>query len=178
MEARIALLRGVNVGSVKLLMADLKRLAEAEGLANPRTLLQSGNLVFESDREPVELERVLEAAIAGHMGRAIDVLVRTADEWTATLEANPFVEEARADPAHTLVTALKREPTPEAIAALEAMFTGPERAAVVGRAMYLVYPVDVGNSKLAGPVLERKLGVRGTARNWNTAQKLRALCTE
>ena len=51
----------------------------------------------------------------------------------------------------------------------------PERAAVGGREVWLYYPAGAGTSKLINEVIERKLGVRGTARNWNTVSKLAAL---
>jgi enamine deaminase RidA (YjgF/YER057c/UK114 family) len=47
MTTHIGLLRAVNLGSHnKVAMADLRALVGALGLAQPRTLLQSGNLVF------------------------------------------------------------------------------------------------------------------------------------
>ena len=44
-----------------------------------------------------------------------------------------------------------------------------------GREAYFTYPDGIGDSKLTIAVIERKLGARGTARNWNTVLKLGAL---
>ena len=52
---------------------------------------------------------------------------------------------------------------------------GRERVRVAGRHAWLVYPDGVGRSKLTTAIIEAKLGARGTARNWNTVLKLRAL---
>jgi uncharacterized protein (DUF1697 family) len=38
-----------------------------------------------------------------------------------------------------------------------------------------VYPDGIGRSNLTGALIEKKLGTRGTARNWNTVLKLRNL---
>jgi uncharacterized protein (DUF1697 family) len=38
-----------------------------------------------------------------------------------------------------------------------------------------MYPEGIGTSKLTGAVIEKSLGVRGTARNWNTVLKFTAL---
>jgi uncharacterized protein (DUF1697 family) len=46
---------------------------------------------------------------------------------------------------------------------------------VVGRQGYFVYPDGVGNSRLTITLIEKKLGTRGTGRNWNTVLKLAAL---
>jgi uncharacterized protein (DUF1697 family) len=44
-----------------------------------------------------------------------------------------------------------------------------------GRQAYIVYPDGIGESKLTITVIEKKLGSRGTGRNWNTVLKLGAL---
>jgi uncharacterized protein (DUF1697 family) len=38
-----------------------------------------------------------------------------------------------------------------------------------------VYPEGVGSSRLTTALIEKKLGTRGTARNWNTVLKLGAM---
>ena len=58
--------------------------------------------------------------------------------------------------------------------ALNAAITGPEIARADGRHLYMVFPDGMGNSK-AAPLIEKLLGARGTARNWNTVTKLAAL---
>ena len=83
MSERICLLRGVNVGGVKVPMAELKAIAVEAGFANPRTLLASGNLVIESDADPTDVEARLEKGIAAHFGRPIEVIVRTPPQWAA-----------------------------------------------------------------------------------------------
>ena len=62
-----------------------------------------------------------------------------------------------------------------AVAALRAAAVGPELIKVAGREAYITYPAGIGGSKLTAAVIERKLGTRGTARNWNTVLKLAAL---
>ena len=91
MTAFIALLRAVNVGGTgKLAMADLKALCEAAGFENPRTYIQSGNVVFASRLGEAKVKATLEAALAKHMGKPVGVLVRSAKEMEAVLSANPF----------------------------------------------------------------------------------------
>jgi uncharacterized protein (DUF1697 family) len=176
MTVAIALLRAVNVGGRSLKMADLVTLAGDMGFEAPRTLLQSGNLVFETAEAPdAGLERRLEAEAAARFGYQIDFIVRSAAEWRALIARNPFGDAARDDPSHLLVMPLKTAPPDSAIEALRAAIRGREQAALFDRAVYLVYPDGIGPSKLTTQVIERRLETRGTARNWNTALKLAAM---
>ncbi len=76
-EHRIVLFRGMNTGGVRAPVGEQRVMAEAMGLNNPRTLLASGNLVVESDRDPGELEADIEAAMLDRFGLKIAVVVRT-----------------------------------------------------------------------------------------------------
>ena len=111
----VALLRGVNVGGNKgVPMSELKAVATALSLGDPRTLLQSGNLVFSaSDPKTADLERRLEAGIAERIGVKTEVCVRTAATWRRLVEANPFPEAAKDDPSHLLLIAFKSPPSPD-----------------------------------------------------------------
>jgi uncharacterized protein (DUF1697 family) len=176
MADRIALFRAVNVGGgTKLEMAALRESAVALGLADARTLLQSGNLLFGGgDRSPAGLERALEAACAERHGLSTDVMVRSAEEWRAVLAANPFESEARDDPSHLLIFVLKSPVDAAAVEALQRSIVGPELVRGSGREVYITYPDGIGRSKLTNIVIEKRLGTRGTGRNWNTALKIAA----
>ena len=88
--AYAALLRGINVGGVKLLMTDLARLCAGEGLDCVKTYIASGNVVFTSQKKEAAVRAALERRLEAHMGKPIPVLVRTAGELAATVAANPF----------------------------------------------------------------------------------------
>ena len=84
LSPHIALLRAVNVGGRKLLMAELRDWAEELGLRDVRTLLQSGNLLFRGPAAAdADLEARLEADARKTFGMTIDFVVRTAGEWDA-----------------------------------------------------------------------------------------------
>jgi uncharacterized protein (DUF1697 family) len=176
----IALLRAVNVaGYGKIAMSDLRAAVAKMGLADVRTLLNSGNLIFRGDRRtPTQLEHFLEVEAAKRLGLKTDFFIRTAAELNAIVARNPFRKEAERDPAHLLALFLKNEPGPKQIAALDAAIAGPERFRVDGRSAYVVYPAGIGNSKVTTALLDRKLETRGTGRNWNTVLKLAALVQE
>lgn len=180
MSAYVALLRAINVGGRNLVaMSDLRDLLGALGFADARSLLQSGNLVFQSDRRTsAMLERLLEVETEKRFELAVDYLVRTADEWETLIASNPFPDEAERDPSHLVVTFLKKAPDAKDIKALQAAIRGPEIVHCRGKELYVVYPAGIGRSKLTNTLIERELGARGTGRNWNTVLKLAALARE
>jgi uncharacterized protein (DUF1697 family) len=174
--AFVALLRAVNLAGKNMIsMADLKAVAEGVGLRAPRTLLQSGNLVFESDaRSSAALEKLLEGVLLRELGLTTPVVVRSASAWRASVAENPFPGEARKDPARLLLMPLKGKPVAGGLARLTRAILGREQVKLTGSALYLIYPDGVGRSKLTSALIEKKIGVSGTARNWNTVQKLLA----
>ncbi|HEU4642538.1 MAG TPA: DUF1697 domain-containing protein [Gemmatimonadaceae bacterium] len=177
MTTHIALLRAINVGgNSKVAMADLRALFTELGFADPRTLLQTGNVVFGGGRRSsATLERLLEQEMEQRLALRTDFFIRTAAEWERVIAGNPFPDAAKRDPGHLLVMFLKDAPGAERAEALRKAITGREIAGVDGRHAYLVYPDGVGRSRLTTALIERTLGTRGTGRNWNTVCKLAAL---
>jgi uncharacterized protein (DUF1697 family) len=177
MTTYIALLRAVNLAGLnRISMGDLRDLAAALGLHDVKTLLQSGNIVFRSTVSSTEkLERLLQDATAKQLDVSTDFFVRTAAEWQAVIAANPFPDLAKNDPGHLVVMPLKDVPARAAVAALQSAIKGREVVRARGREAFITYPDGQGRSKLTIALIERHLGTRGTARNWNTALKLAAL---
>jgi uncharacterized protein (DUF1697 family) len=177
MPIHIALLRGINVGGRKLVsMSDLRDLFEALRFRDVKSLLQSGNLIFQSDRRTgAALEGLLEVETKKRLDVSVDYFVRTAEEWESIVARNPFPEEAKLDPSHLVVLFLKEAPEAKNVKALQAAIRGPEIVRALGKQLYIVYPAGIGDSKLTNAVIERTLGLRGTGRNWNTVLKVAAL---
>ncbi|MGH7507983.1 MAG: DUF1697 domain-containing protein [bacterium] len=177
MTRYIGLLRAVNLGGRnRVVMPGLRDLLTRLGFDDPRTILQSGNVVFGcARRRALDLESVLEAEIEKRLKVGTDCCVRSADEWGEVVARNPFPKEAKHDPGHLVVMVLKDRPTGEAMQELQAAITGSEVVRVEGRQAYVVYPDGIGRSRLTNAVIEKKLRTRGTGRNWNTILKLNAL---
>jgi uncharacterized protein (DUF1697 family) len=174
----IALLRAVNVAGRNMVgMADLKEMSGALGLGNPRTLLQSGNLLFDSNKKPAVLEKLLTGAAKTRLGVETTFFVRTCTEWQEIIAANPYPDQARADPGHLVLMVLGAAPDQKQVAALRAAIRGRETVEAHGRQAYVVYPDGIGRSKLTVPLIEKHLGTPATGRNWNTVLKLAALAT-
>ena len=173
----VALLRAVNVSGTKpVAMPALCKLLTGLGLDEVRSLLQSGNVVFScSTAANAALEAKLEAALVKNMGVQTEFFVRSAREWAAIIAANPYPDAARDDPGRLVLMTFKSAPSAKDVEALRAAITGRETLTAAGKQAYIIYPDGQGTSKLTNAVIGRKLGVIGTARNWNTVLKLAAL---
>ena len=73
---------------------------------------------------------------------------------------------------------LKSAANAKDVKAVQAAMAGSEIIRGDGRQVYIVYPDGIGRSRLTNVLLEKKLGIRGTARNWNTVLKLAAFADE
>jgi uncharacterized protein (DUF1697 family) len=169
----VSMLRGVNVGGHGRLKMDAVQEAYAAlGLRDVRTLLQSGNVVFSSRlKDRAALAKRISQEIERRLDLQIEVVIRTLDEIRKVVERGPVLS-PRADRAKLLVMFLAGVPDAKGQAALLKEHKGPEMIEVRGPEIYLYYPDGVGRSKLTGALLENKLKVAGTARNWNTLTKL------
>ena len=175
MPTYISLIRGINVGGHNMIpMAALKALHEELGFENVRTHLQSGNVLFTTKRAaaPKQLEKKIAGAIAKHADKEIAVIVRTPDELRDAIRRNPFPEWAERDPSHLVIVFLSDEPGSAAKKAIAEVTI--EQLELLGRELYVNYGAGsgMGTSKLTNVLIEKKLGVRGTARNWNTINRL------
>src|SRR5215218_4676897 len=173
----VALLRAVNLGQYQQVsMPALTQVLAELGFDEPRTLLQSGNVVFGTQRRSTaQLERTLAAEVERSLGIATDFFVRTAPEWEQVVAGNPFKKEAKLDPGHLVVIVLKDEPARQFAIDLQAAINGSEAIHVQGRHAYIKYPDGIGRSRLTTALIEKKLCTRATGRNWNTVLKLQAL---
>lgn len=172
MSHRIILFRGMNTGGVRAPVVEQRAMAEAMGLGNPRTLLASGNLVVESDRDPATLETDIEAAMLDRFGLTIAAMVRTNTKWAELIAANPLPAQARADPSRLLVMIMKDGAPSEAVETVRGFAVGDEQLIETPYALWFWHPDGIGKSKMAEKAGQVRLLGMGTARNWNTVLKL------
>ena len=179
MPTYAALLRGINVGRNKRIgMADLRALVESLGHESVRTHLQSGNIVFDTpQRSAKPLEGALEKAIAAELGMDVTVIVRRSDELAAVVDASPF-EGRTDDPKQLHVAFLSEAPKAAAVKGFGAEDFAPDELEVIGREVHLLYPKGYARTKLTNAVLEKRLGVRATSRNWRTVTALADLTSK
>jgi len=171
-----ALLRGINVGGVKVDMADLHAIFAGLGYVGISTYLRSGNVLFGTEAPRTALAADIEARIDREIGVRTTVLLRTCEELVALAAGNPFLDR-EPDPTKLHVTFLAEEPGRGRAAGLAALAADGEEVAVVGREVYLHCPHGYGRTKLNNSAIERRLAVKATTRNWRTVTALRGLAT-
>jgi uncharacterized protein (DUF1697 family) len=170
---QVALLRAVNVGGRQLPMKPLAALFASLGAEDVRTYVQSGNVVFAGGGRGLARD-ALERAIEAELGLTVTVLLRTRRELAAVVDANPFLASG-ADPAALHVTFLAERPEAARVRELPRE-SGPDELRVHGREVYVHCPNGYGRTKLNNTLVEKRLGVAATTRNWRTVTTLLALC--
>lgn len=176
----VALLRGINVGGNRLIkMADLKEMFEAMKFKNVSTYIQSGNVLFDAKETDTDaLRKKIEKALEKDLGYSVDIYLRSKEEMAAIVEYDAFKKMKAGEDAKVYVAFLSDTPTKAQIKAVEEASNETETFHVHKTELYLVSnrkPGDVFN--IDTPV-KKLLGMKNTARNWNTTQKLYALMTK
>lgn len=177
MGTYVALLHSIVLGpGRRLAMADLRSLAEELGFDRPRTLVATGNLVFEADEGDARaLEARLEPAFAARFDKHIDIVVRSASAWRRLAAGNPYLEAAEAAPASVHVRVMRAPLAASIVDDLERYRSGREAIAVVDGDLWLHFPHGFGGSRLGAALTPRRAGGVGTVRNWNTVRRLAAM---
>jgi len=179
LQTMIALLAGINVGgNRKVPMADLRALATKLGYSQVETYIASGNLVFRTTQTPVECEVALEAAIEKKLGFFVDVVVRTAAEWSALAKLDPLAPLSATQGSLAYLLLTKKPHLPTAVKAIRERAAAGERVEERPGALFIHYPKGAGTTKLSPAFLDKAAGSKVTARNWNTVLALEAMAAK
>lgn len=173
MTTSIALLRGINVGGHRLIkMADLKAMFVGMGFDAVQTYIQSGNVIFRAAEPEQLLRQRLERQIELTFGFPVTVALRTAGELARLLANCPFAPDSLPEDASLYVALLADTPLQAGVERLLATRTAPDECQVIGREAYLLYRQSMRATQLTNNLLESKLGVAATSRNWRTITTL------
>jgi uncharacterized protein (DUF1697 family) len=180
MPVLISMLRGVNLGGHnKIKMDALRALYESLKFEDPRTYIQSGNVIFRSkEKNTATLAKKIQTAIERSFGFRPEVILRTPDELRSAIAATPFPAHRNLHPSKILITFLAADPGPEAQSTLLTFKAYPEELHLKGRELYIYFPNGAGKSKLPWSKLDKLLQTTGTARNWNSVTKMLAIAEE
>jgi uncharacterized protein (DUF1697 family) len=180
MSTLISMIRGINVGGNRpIKMERLKELYRALGFADPRSYLQSGNLVCEVAASKARGHgEAVERRILRDCGFEVSVAVRSSKEMSAALAGNPLARRASVDPKFLHATFLIRPGDGASLGGVSLPLGAGEDAVLVGDIVYLYCPNGYGNTKINNTFFERKLGLRATTRNWQTVTALEKMARE
>lgn len=93
MQKYTAFLRGINVGKIRIKMADLRAAFENMNCEEVKTFLQSGNVVFNSDKNRTELKSILEKGLAETFNYEAYVLLYKYEELSSFISNYPMERE-------------------------------------------------------------------------------------
>lgn len=174
MRTYIALLRGINVsGQKKVKMADLRQMLQRLGFQEVTTYIQSGNIVLKSDETQIgAIENKITQGINDAFGFEVPILVKPKREIQNILENNPFdnAEDIEANSIYFVL--LKEMPESSLIEFFNKEKYDSERFAIIDKCVYLCCKNGYGKAKLNNNLIERKLKVSATTRNYRTMTKL------
>lgn len=172
----VAFLRGINVGGhVLIKMVDLKSAFEKIGFKNVRTVLASGNVVFESELTDTKaLTKEIESSLKKAFEKDISVILRSSDDLNKLQSSEPFKGITMTPSIRLYVTFLSKKTGPRTITLPYTSFQNEFR-------ILHATPTDVFSvldlSKGKGTpdvmnILENEFGPYVTTRNWNTVLKI------
>ena len=172
MTRYLALLGSINIGGNRVKMVDLKAALADEGLQDLETVAASGNVILTDTREPYSIEMQLEQILADRFGFKSCVMVRTQPQVQEAVDDNPFHGVGSDKMVHSIF--LSDQPQPGRFEDFneERKSKGDETLALGDRVLFLNYVHGVSNSDITGKLLERRLGVKGTARNMNSLKNI------
>ena len=175
----VGLFRGINVGRAKrLAMADLRALLQSLGYGGVRTLLNSGNAVFDAPTAATAASHAqrIRAAVAEQLGVDALLIVKPAADIAAAVAGNPLAG-LGLNPSSLLVALTQDAASLQALGGLAGGDWGEEALLIGAHAAYLHCPMGLMESRLALALL-RELAESGTTRNWATLEKINALLVE
>ncbi|MBM7710474.1 DUF1697 domain-containing protein [Enterococcus xiangfangensis] len=174
----LALFRGINVGGKNTVkMKELKELFSELGFTDVSSYIQSGNILFTTDKNISEFSKEVADAFTHRFGFSVPIMYRTKAEMLILRDRLPFTAEEiaeaeRQDPkmVHLYVYFSTASMSQQEVSGIG------ERAVVKDRDIYYLTEQSIRLSKLTTKL--NKLSDGLTARNWKTVLRLTALLEE
>ena len=169
-----ALLRAINVGGRTVRMTELCALFEQARLTNVRSVIASGNVLFDARAaDAAALEKRIEGALRKGLGYDVETFVRTPDELDAVVAHDPFDASDPVLDSHSVHVIFMRSPIlPDRAAKIVALGTDYDEFHVFGREVFWRTRGRSSDSEIKPSAIARAFGDPGTARNITTVRKL------
>ncbi len=173
----VALLRGINVGgNNKIAMPALKECFEASGFAAVSTYINSGNVVFEAQKQKQDvLTRKVEEIVSDTFGLPISVVLRSRSQFARVVSDAP--EGFGSEPAAFRydVMFLKEPLTAREVMRTIALKEGVDAAWPGTGVVYFSRLTARATQSRLNRIASMPVYKQMTIRNWNTTTKLAAL---
>lgn len=168
MKKYIAFLRGINVGNIRIKMTDLTFAFEKMGFEAVKTYLQTGNVVFESDKKIMEIKTILENGLSETFKYEAFVLLYNFDFLAEIIAQYPH---ERGENHHAYVIFVDSEPMIEELKSIAQRMDEP-----ISLGNQVIYWKVIKGESLATPfskiIAKAKYKKNTTVRNINTLEKM------
>ncbi len=175
MNRYVAFLRGINVsGHHKVPMAELRQLMEDLGFLNVVTLLNSGNIVFDSntEKECESLEKTLSHQLEQAFTFPVPTIIRSAESISHLLRSDPFKRITVTKDIRLYVSFLRGKSKVD----LKLPWSSDDNAyqilANIENTIISVLDVSITKTPKAMEALDKSFGKDITTRNWNTIKRI------
>lgn len=174
MRRYVAFLRGINVGGRKIIkMEELNRIFNTAGYTGVRTLIQSGNVVFNAQADDIPLlKQEVEKLLSGDLGFDVGVFLVPFDDLVKMFESKPFSHPQSNKKVKYYVSFLSGK-VPEGMKI--PLFSDKKDLEVFrieGNAVFILSHEVDGRFGFPNNFVEERTGLSATTRNWNTIEKL------
>ncbi|MCM1544347.1 MAG: DUF1697 domain-containing protein [Ruminococcus sp.] len=151
----VALLRGVTpVGKNRIpKMSYLVEILTDCGFSNVSTLIQSGNIILDTELCTQEIAAKIHNAIKDKIGADLSVIIKTKADFEIAVRENPFTQELDSSRIHLVFT--NDSINAGKLRAIESFDFGKEQFAVGSKCLYMYLPRDAEKKKLNNNYLEK-----------------------
>ncbi|MGB5361996.1 MAG: DUF1697 domain-containing protein [Aureibaculum sp.] len=173
-EKYIAFLRGINVGGYhKVPMAELRNEMEKMNFDNVKTILNSGNIMFDAIASELEpMQKTISENLRKAFGFNIPTIIRKSDMIYDLLDKNPFKKIILTNEVRLYVSFLPKNVKSD----LDLPWTSDDNSYTIidkiDNNVFSVLDVSITNTPKAMEILEKTFGKDITTRNWNTIKRI------
>ena len=177
MASYVAFIRAVNVaGHARIKMDAVQRAFEKAGCKAVRTVIQSGNVIFDTPRRS---HNQIRKRILTELGKLIPdpvIMFRTLDEVRRIVAGDPFKQLRRSKKLKFYVAFLATPPETQPALPGESKKEALEMIRMDGLNAFLISrPKPNGFYGFPNNFVEKELGVAATCRNWTTVARIMTL---
>ena len=168
MTTYVALLHSIVLApGRRVVMSDLRDMASSLGYRNPRTLVSTGNIIFEANDSPLgDIETKLETAFRNKFGKHVDIVARTGTSWRRLAGSNPFPD---GEGSQVIVRVMRSALDGMILDRLKPYTEAGQRLALTDGDLWIDFAGKPSEWKLLSALTTKRMGV-GTLRNWNTVR--------
>jgi uncharacterized protein (DUF1697 family) len=174
MKKDVAFLRGINSGSnPPLKMETLRTICEGLGLKNVKTVLASGNVIFETNQmDMVSIENIFENGLAKTLGYKVTTIVKSFADIDKLMKSKPFAGLELTPQTRLYITFFKISPVNDLTFPYVDSGKGFTILGFDPGIIRSVVDLSRGMTPDLMDFLDKKFGKQSTTRNWNTIEKI------